>query len=188
MFEIILRLISLVILIIILPLLVFVSFLILIIDKNNPIFIQERMGKNNKVIRVYKFRTLKVNEATGIIHSVRVNDGRITKLGSFLRTNNIDELLQIINVLKGDMNFVGPRPLAISQDQTYRKNIRNWDERYKVKPGITGLSQSLKLSGGDDIKKYQLISKIDSYYVKKRSIVLDLKIISKTVKSLFFVY
>lgn len=166
------------------PMLIIVTILILIVDQTNPIFIQDRVGLKGKTITVFKFRTLRANESRGEINPVKKNDKRITKLGKYLRLTNIDELPQILNVIKGDMNFIGPRPLASSQDGAYKKNIKDWDKRSMVKPGITGLSQSLQLNGGDNLKKYKLINKLDLYYIKKRNFILDFKIIIKTIKSI----
>lgn len=171
-----------IIFIFLLPVLLITIILIIVVDQNNPIFIQDRVGLKGKTISVFKFRTLNANERRGKINIVKKNDIRITRLGKFLRSTNIDELPQIINVIKGDMNFIGPRPLALSQDEYYKKNIKNWFKRSMVKPGITGIAQSLKLNGGDDLNKYRLINRLDLYYIKKKSLVLDFKIIIKTIK------
>lgn len=166
------------------PILLIVTILILIVDQTNPLFIQDRVGLKGKIISVFKFRTLQANESRGEINPVEENDKRITKLGKYLRLIHIDELPQILNVIKGDMNFIGPRPLALSQDEIYKKTIKNWDKRSMVKPGITGLSQSLQINGGHNLKKYKLVSKLDLYYIRKKSLTLDFKIIIKTIKTI----
>ena len=179
-----LLLISIIIFLSMIPFLLLVIAIILIIDRVNPIFIQDRIGLDEKIISIYKFRTLSSYEAKGKIISVVENDERITKLGKYLRLTNIDELPQIINIIKGDINFIGPRPLAVSQDNKYKSVINNWNERYKIKPGITGISQALGLSGGDDIEKYKLICRLDRYYIRNRSLFLNYKIIIKTIKTI----
>ncbi len=166
------------------PFFLLIAFLIIIVDKVNPIFIQDRVGENKNIISIFKFRTLSTYESKGVIKSVINNDDRITRLGKYLRLTNIDELPQIINILKGDINFIGPRPLAVSQDKKYEKIITNWNDRYIVKPGITGMSQSLGLSGGDNIDKYKLIIKLDLYYIRNKSFSLNCKIIIKTIKTI----
>ena len=173
-----------IIFIFLLPVLLITAILIIIVDQNNPIFIQDRIGLKGKKISVFKFRTLSVNENREKINVVKKNDKRITKLGKYLRLTNIDELPQLINVIRGDMNFIGPRPLALSQDKYYEINIKNWNKRYMVKPGITGLSQSLSLNGGDNLKKYKLINRLDLYYIRKKSLVLDFRILIKTIKTI----
>lgn len=177
-------LLGLIIFIALIPLFLVLSILILLIDRMHPIFKQDRIGLNRKIISIYKFRTLTVSESKGIIEPVSENDYRITKLGYFLRITNIDELLQIINIIRGEINFIGPRPLAMSQDRDYESKISKWNERYLVKPGITGISQSLGYSGGDDIKRYKIICKLDRYFIRNDSITLKYKIIIKTIKTL----
>ena len=178
-------LLSLTIFLILIPFFLSISILILIIDRMNPIFIQDRVGLNMKIVSIYKFRTLNVYESKGPIKSVEEDDKRITKLGKYLRLMNIDELPQIINIIQGDINFIGPRPIAVSQNIKYEASIKDWNGRYLIKPGITGISQSLGLSGGDDIEKYKLICKLDRYYIRNRSKLLNYKIIVKTIKTIF---
>ena len=114
--------IGILIFIILLPIFLII-ILIIIVDRNNPIFIQDRVDLKDKTTSLYKFKALNANERKGKINIVKENDTRITRLGKFLRLTNIDELQQLINVIKGNMNLIGPRPLALSQDKYYQKNI-----------------------------------------------------------------
>ena len=164
------------------PFLIFISFLIIAIDHQNPLFIQERIGYKRKKFNLFKFRTMKVNESKGRINTVKSNDDRVTNLGDFLRNSFIDELPQILNIIIGDIVLLGPRPLATSQDLEYLEKIKGWSKRSEMKPGITGLSQSLSLRGGESLEKYKLILRIDLWYYKHRSNLLNFKIIIKTIK------
>ena len=128
--------ISIVILIVFSPLLVIV-FLICLFESRNPIFIQERVGKNQKPFKLFKFRTMKVN--TPSIASHFINKKSLTKSGRIIRLLKLDELPQLINVINGDMSLVGPRPCLFNQSELI--NLREKYKIFKVKPGITGLSQ-----------------------------------------------
>ena len=172
----------LMLLVILLPILLLISLLIIIIDNQFPIFVQERIGYQRRKINIYKFKTMSVNENKGKITPVEYNDARITKLGVFLRNNFIDEWPQIINIIIGDINLIGPRPLATSQDNEYLKNIKFWESRSSIKPGITGMSQSLNLPGGNSIEKRKIAHKVDLWYIRNNNFLLNIRIIIKTIK------
>lgn len=165
--------------------------LLIKIDSPGPVFhIQKRKGKNCKLFNFIKFRTMRSSE-TGIKYNPVVKaDDRITRAGAFLRKTNLDEIPQIINVLMGEMSFVGPRPHLPVYDEEYSKYAINLNFRYAVKPGITGLAQ---ISGfrGDSINETEnklLINKrieLDLEYIEKQSFLFDLKILAKTVLILF---
>jgi len=146
-------------------------------------FKQTRLGKNKKEFKIIKFRTMK---NTNNNYSPTTNkDPRISKLGSFLRKSRIDEIPQVLNIIKGDMSFVGPRPERPEIADKLRINIPFYDERMLIKPGLTGWDQ---ISGeyhspnqADTIKKLQS----DLFYIKNRSIYLDLSIILKTIAVVF---
>lgn len=152
------------------------------LDSKGPIFfLQERSGKNNKSFKCIKFRSLKVNQESNI-KQVTKGDNRITKLGKFLRKSNIDELPQFLNVLKGDMSVVGPRPHMLKHTEDYSKIIMKYMIRHYSKPGVTGWAQVNGFRG--EIKEEeQLIKRIehDVWYLENWSIWLDLKIIIRTV-------
>jgi len=152
------------------------------LDSKGPVFfLQERSGKNNKSFKCIKFRSLKVNNESNL-KQVTKDDNRITKLGKFLRKSSIDELPQFINVLKGDMSVVGPRPHMLKHTEDYSKIIMKYMVRHYSKPGITGWAQVNGFRG--EIKEdEQLIKRIehDVWYLENWSIWLDLKIIIRTI-------
>jgi exopolysaccharide biosynthesis polyprenyl glycosylphosphotransferase len=154
--------------------------LIIKIDGKGPVFFkQARLGKNGKLFQIIKFRTM---EAAGNDFSpTRSSDSRITAFGSFLRKTRLDEIPQMINIFKGEMSFVGPRPERPELVSGLEQKILFYNERMLVKPGITGWDQ---ISGEyhspsyeDSLKKLQY----DLFYIKNRSIYLDLSIILKTI-------
>jgi len=154
--------------------------LIIKLDSKGPIFFkQTRIGKNNKLFKIVKFRTMTTDNND--FAPTAKNDKRITKFGSFLRKTRIDEIPQMINIIKGEMSFVGPRPERPELIKELEETIPFYRERMLVKPGTTGWDQ---ISGEyhspsyeDTIKKLQY----DLFYIKNRSVYLDLSIILKTI-------
>jgi len=151
------------------------------------LYIQDRIGSRNKNFRCYKFRTLHIhNSSEDSFQPVTEDDPRITSFGRFLRSSNIDELPQFINVLKGEMSVVGPRPFAIPYDNKYRKIFEEIKLRSNVKPGITGWAQVHGLRGDvkDDEENKRLITKridYDLWYIENWSFWLDIQIILLTI-------
>ncbi len=151
------------------------------------LYIQERIGAKNKAFGCYKFRTLHINKSSeNSFQPVTENDPRITPFGKFLRNSNIDELPQFINVLKGEMSIVGPRPYPIPYDNRYGKIFEEIKLRHNVKPGITGWAQIHGLRGDviNDEENKKLITKrieYDLWYIENWSITLDLQIIIITI-------
>jgi sugar transferase EpsL len=147
-------------------------------SKGPAIFRQQRAGKDGKPFTFYKFRTMKEDVDPFGPSPKSDKDARLTKIGRFLREYSLDELPQLFNILKGDMSFVGPRPLYISQ-------IQEWNERQKkrllVKPGLTGLAQ---ISGRGELAKEKKLE-LDVKYVETAGFVVDIKIILKTIVSVF---
>lgn len=167
---------SLIILLILLPLFLVVAILIKLDSKGPVIFKQSRLGKNGNVFKVWKFRTMIDNaEKMGTGLTTAQNDPRITRVGKILRKTSIDELPQLINVLKGDMSFIGPRPAPVHHLKQYNENER---QRLKVLPGITGWAQ---VNGRNILTWPERIEK-DIWYVNNISFLLDLKIAFKTIK------
>ncbi len=178
------------------PLLIFVYVLILILDKTPVFFSQTRVGKKGRYFRIYKFRTMiyiKNSVFEGLVNeniketkenarkrfkTTEVNDNRISKIGRLLRPIHLDELPQLVNVIKGDMSFVGPRPDVPVQEIDYRK--KDWEMRISVKPGITGLAQLY------NCKKLSERNNLDSIYVKRSCFFLDLYILIRTIFKLFY--
>lgn len=160
--------------------------IILLIKLNDPkgsiFFIQKRYGYHDEVFNCLKFRTMKSNTGSSE-RTTDVDDDRITKIGKFLRKTSMDELPQFINVLKGDMTIVGPRPHMLLVDDFYKPKISRYSLRSMVKPGITGLAQVSGLRGDEGDMKIGMKKRIlaDSFYVKNWSFSMDIVIILKTV-------
>jgi len=166
-------------LIILFPIFVIIGILIKLGSKGPVFFVQERVGKDGKIFRAYKLRTM-VNDAEkiGLGYEIKKDDERITRVGKYLRWG-IDELPQLINVFKDEMSMVGPRPALPHQMEKYSKRERR---RLEVKPGITGwalINGRNKLSWPERIK-------LDIWYIDHWSIWLDLKILFKTVWVVIF--
>lgn len=148
------------------------------------LFKQLRHGRDNVPFYCYKFRTMRVNDTADTQQAVR-NDPRVTRVGAFLRRSSLDELPQFINVLKGEMSIVGPRPHAVKMNEVFSEEIENFMFRHAVKPGITGLAQSRGFRG-ETADFYDIHSrcKLDMFYIKHWSFLLDLQIIFWTPISL----
>lgn len=162
-----------------------IALLIKFDSKGPVIFKQKRRGLNGNEFDCYKFRTMR-NDGTNSIKATVVNDNRITKIGNFLRKTSVDELPQFLNVLKGDMSIVGPRPHMISQDVYYSEIIKKYNLRNYVKPGITGLAQIKGYRGAiDSDKDMEDRIRTDIFYVSNWSMLLDIQIIYQTVVLVF---
>ncbi len=169
-------------LLVLLPLLIAVAILIKLDSPGPAFFLQRRYGFNQKPFRIIKFRTMTSLDDGPVVKQVMRNDGRLTRLGKFLRRWNIDELPQLINVLTGHMSLVGPRPHALAHDQSWGPSIALYARRHNVKPGITGWAQIHGFRGNVDNDR-QLQGRIehDLYYIDNWSIWLDLRILFATV-------
>lgn len=162
------------------PIILLSCLIIIIVEKKNPIFIQERVGLNRKIFKIIKLRTM--------------IDNKVTKLGYYMRKCRLDEFPQIINVIKGDMNFIGPRPIIKSEYEidpsVFSKEESNKNfvflpieseklyDRVKVLPGITGWAQ---ING--PLKNQIIRLEYDMYYIKNKSFLLDLSIILYTIRT-----
>jgi putative colanic acid biosysnthesis UDP-glucose lipid carrier transferase len=145
------------------------------------LFKQRRYGLDGREILVYKFRTMTCLEDGDVIRQATPGDPRVTRLGAFLRQFSLDELPQFVNVLQGRMSVVGPRPHAVAHNELYRKLIRGYMIRHKVRPGITGLAQVRGLRGEtDSIDKMKARIECDLEYLRRWSLWLDLRIVLKT--------
>ncbi len=174
---------SLLILTLILPLLLVLSCAVKWTSTGPVIFKQRRYGLDGEEIVVYKFRSMSVTEDGSSIAQATKNDPRITPLGAFLRKTSLDELPQFINVLQGRMSIVGPRPHAVAHNELYRKLIKGYMVRHKVKPGITGWAQVNGFRGETDtLQKMQGRIDYDLDYLRNWSLRLDTRIILKTVR------
>lgn len=162
-----------------------VSLFIGLGSKGGVFFVQRRNGLHNKVFRCFKFRTMIINADADYI-AAGENDNRITRIGKLLRISGIDELPQFINVLKGDMSIVGPRPHMIRDNQRFEPIAEQYNQRNLVKPGITGLAQVKGYKGNaEDVQSIKMRTVMDLQYVRNRSLMLDIKIIAATVKMMF---
>jgi O-antigen biosynthesis protein WbqP len=159
-------------LIIISPIIFFSILFIMIEDGLPVIFIQERIGKGLKIFKIYKIRTMYKNTPNKGTHEV--SSSNYLKIGSILRQLKIDELPQVINFIKGELNLIGPRPGLPSQAELKKFRLEN--KIFNVTPGITGLAQVL----GYDMSKPEKLAKIDSLYIENKSVKLDLIIFIAT--------
>ena len=173
---------SLFILAIISPLMLAIAIGVKLSSRGPILFKQRRYGLDGRKIVVYKFRSMTVAEDGDLVRQATRNDSRITKFGAFLRRTSLDELPQFINVLQGRMSVVGPRPHAVAHNEIYRKLIRGYMIRHKVRPGITGLAQVMGFRGETEtVEKMKARIEHDLQYLRNWSLLLDLQIILKTV-------
>lgn len=170
------------ILILILPLMAMIAIGIKLTSPGPVLFRQSRHGLNGKEIKVLKFRTMRVCEDGEVIRQAKKNDSRVTPFGAFLRRSSLDELPQFFNVIKGDMSVVGPRPHALAHNEEYRKLIKGYMWRHKVKPGITGWAQVNGWRGETEtLDKMKKRVEFDLEYIHNWSLWLDLKIVLQTI-------
>lgn len=176
-------------LILLAPVLILVAAAIKIDSKGPVFFCQKRMGFKGRPFNMYKFRSMEVeaenklielidkNEVGGYVFKIR-NDPRVTRVGRYIRKTSIDEFPQLINIIAGDMSFVGPRPPIVYEVKKYD----HWHKlRLSVKPGLTGLWQ---ISGRNNIG-FEDMCRLDLKYIRERRLIYDLKIIFKTIPVLF---
>lgn len=167
-----------ILIILISPILVFISIAIKIDSKGPIIFKQKRLGKNGKLFNMYKFRTMYIdvpdlrNEDGSTFNSD--NDPRVTKVGHILRKTSLDELPQAINILKGEMSFIGPRPDLPDQYELYSEEDK---KKLLVRPGVTGYAQANGRNNNSWAKRIDM----DIFYVEHYSLLLDLNIFVKTI-------
>lgn len=159
------------------PLLLAVSILIKIDSRGPVIFRQKRIGRNGKVFEIYKFRSMCVGaEKTGSGVYSGKGDARVTRIGKFLRATSIDELPQLLNILKGEMSFVGPRPPLTYHPWKYEEYTDFQKRMFEVRPGITGWAQ---VNGRKDVEWHKRIE-LNVWYVDHMSLLLDIKIMFMT--------
>ena len=168
------------------PILLLAIFLVWKEDKGSPFYVTKRLGKNNKLFKMIKLRSMSVDADKSGVVSSSDNDIRITSIGQKIRRYKLDEFIQLWNVLIGDMSIVGPRPHMNIQTKKYISNIDNYLTRNSVKPGITGLAQ---VSGyrGEVKKNSDIVNRVrfDIFYIENWSFLLDIKIILLTIFNMF---
>jgi putative colanic acid biosynthesis UDP-glucose lipid carrier transferase len=168
------------------PLLVAVALGVKLSSPGPVLFRQRRYGLDGREILVYKFRSMRVTEDGPVVKQATRDDPRVTRFGAFIRRTSLDELPQFINVLQGRMSIVGPRPHAIAHNEMYRKLIKSYMIRHKVRPGITGWAQVNGLRGETEtVEKMKARIEYDLDYLRHWSLRLDLQIIWKTIFVVF---
>ena len=176
-----------VILVLISPLLLFLALGVKLSSPGPIIFRQKRNGLDGEEIVVYKFRSMRTQDNGPVVKQATKNDPRVTRFGAFIRRTSLDELPQFINVLQGRMSIVGPRPHAVAHNEEYRKLIKAYMVRHKVRPGITGWAQVNGLRGETEtIEKMQARVEYDLEYLRNWSLGLDLQIILRTLRLMLF--
>jgi lipopolysaccharide/colanic/teichoic acid biosynthesis glycosyltransferase len=155
------------------PVILIITITLLIVNRDNPFFLQSRPGKNESVFKLIKFKTM--TDRHDVNGDLLSDNERLTRIGNFIRKTSLDEIPQLINVLKGEMSLIGPRPLLVEYLPLYNKEQR---KRHNVQPGITGWAQV----NGRNAISWEDKFRFDIYYVEKISFSLDLKIVFLTIK------
>ena len=172
---------SIFLLFLILPFCLIVCLFIILESSGNPIYIQERVGLNERRFKIYKLRSMYIDAEKNGHQWASKNDQRITKVGRFIRRTRIDELPQIINIIRGEMSFIGPRPERPEFITEFLKDIPNFNNRLAVRPGITGWAQ---VNGGYELTPKEKLE-YDIYYIQHESAKLDFIVLLKTIKVIF---
>ena len=172
---------SLLLLVIAVPICILACIAIYVELHVNPIYTQKRVGLNGRVFKIYKLRSMYIDAEKDGPTWASENDERITKVGRIIRKTRIDELPQLVNILKRDMSFIGPRPERPEFIREFIKYIPDFNDRLLVKPGITGWAQ---VNGGYSLTPKEKLE-FDKYYIKNRGFKLDLFILIKTIIVIF---
>lgn len=177
---------SLVVSLLLLPFFPIIAFIILYQSPGPVFFKQERTGLNGKTFKMYKFRSMHVNEDSNTKQATR-HDPRKFPFGKVMRKTSIDELPQLINILKGDMSLIGPRPHMLAHTEYYTKHVPYYMDRHAVKPGVTGWAQ-VKGWRGDTPELWMMEGRVlcDIWYIEHKSVGLDIKILWMTVSAVLF--
>jgi putative colanic acid biosynthesis UDP-glucose lipid carrier transferase len=163
------------------PLLAAIALLVRLDSPGPAIFRQWRTGKGGTPFQIYKFRTMRVSEDGAEVVQAKRRDCRVTRLGAFLRQSCFDELPQLFNVLKGEMSLVGPRPHAVAHDRYYGALVADYDDRFLVRPGISGLAQVSGYRGETpNVEAMAGRVALDLDYIRSWSLGLDLRILVRT--------
>jgi putative colanic acid biosynthesis UDP-glucose lipid carrier transferase len=170
------------ILILISPALLAIAAIVKLTSPGPALFKQRRYGLDGREVIVYKFRSMRVAEDGPVVKQAKKDDPRVTPFGAFMRRTSLDELPQFINVLQGRMSIVGPRPHAIAHNEQYRKLVKGYMLRHKVRPGITGWAQVNGMRGETEtVDKMMMRIEYDLEYLRHWSLKLDLQIIWRTI-------
>jgi len=165
------------------PVMIVIAIAVKLSSEGPVFFKQRRKGVDGRVFEIYKFRSMRVHQPkAGVLEQAKRGDPRVTRVGAFLRRTSMDELPQFINVLKGEMSVVGPRPHAIEHDNLYQPIVQGYIHRYRVKPGITGWAQVNGFRGETErVEKMEQRVAHDLYYLRNWSFRLDMRIILATI-------
>lgn len=174
------KLVALILIILLSPIILLIAILIFIEDGMPFFFTQKRVGINYSFFNIYKFRSMKRNTPNVATHLLKNSDQYLLKTGNFLRKTSLDELPNLINILKGEMVFVGPRPALYNQDDLMQFRVATGVS--KLKPGITGWAQ---INGRDEISIAQKVQ-LEQEYLYKKSVLFDIEILIKTFTNVLF--
>ena len=174
------KLVALILIILLSPIILLIAILIFIEDGMPFFFTQKRVGINYSFFNIYKFRSMKRNTPNVATHLLKNSDQYLLKTGKFLRKTSLDELPNLINILKGEMVFVGPRPALYNQDDLMQFRVATGVS--KLKPGITGWAQ---INGRDEISIAQKVQ-LEQEYLYKKSVLFDIEILIKTFTNVLF--
>jgi lipopolysaccharide/colanic/teichoic acid biosynthesis glycosyltransferase len=178
------RLFDIFVCLLLIPLLIIISIIILLFNfffnPGSLFFVQDRMGKNCSVFSAFKFRTMVPVKEITRKYDDPIEKDRITSFGRILRKSRIDELPQILNVLKGEMSLIGPRPDYYTYALEYLKYVNGYRERHTIRPGITGLSQ-IRLGYAEGLGATEKKVSVDNYYIQNVNYIIELKIIGNTI-------
>ena len=171
------RVFAIIIFIVLLPLFILIAFLIYLIEGSPIFFIQQRIGKNHKLFKMYKFRTMMVNTPNVATHLLTNSMNHIHPFGLILRNLSIDELPNLINIIRGEMNFIGPRPALYNQE-----DLMCLRKKYgidKMKPGLSGWAQ---INGRDELSIEEKVE-LEKFYLKNKTFLMDIRILLKSFYS-----
>ena len=174
------RLVAIILLFLFSPIFLIIGFAILFEDHLPIFFNQKRVGLNYTYFKIYKFRSMKKNTPNVATHLLTNPDQYLLKIGKLIRKTSLDELPNLINIIKGEMVFVGPRPALYNQDDLMTLRVATGVD--KLKPGITGLAQ---INGRDNISIHEKV-KLEQEYLQKKSLLFDIEIIIKTFSNVLF--
>jgi len=173
-------------LLVFLPLMATIALAISLESRGPVIFRQRRTGHGGRIFTIFKFRTMTVTEDCSEVRQATRGDQRVTAIGAVLRKLSLDELPQFLNILQGDMSLVGPRPHALAHDEYYGQRIASYDDRFRTKPGLTGLAQINGLRGEiHDLRGMRDRIDADNLYIDTWSLGLDIAILAKTAIIIF---
>jgi putative colanic acid biosynthesis UDP-glucose lipid carrier transferase len=173
-------------LLVFLPLLLTIAALVRLETPGPAMFRQRRTGLNGVIFTVFKFRTMTVVEDGAAVRQATLGDARVTALGAVLRKFSLDELPQILNVLRGEMSLIGPRPHAVAHDETWGRLVPGYELRFRAKPGLTGYAAVSGFRG--EVRELQAIVdriQADNEYIDTWSFTLDMKIVWRTLPLIF---